>query len=122
MPAPMQDKYEVFTNTIDNRYAVSKFNFTLPSLLCFDFLANYNLHENGRTETAKTFTDKGLTMTEDRRGQLTIGVTFAPPPLNPNVSIFSEKPPILRLYKGCSTYCEIIVAGKMEDGEELFWD
>jgi hypothetical protein len=91
MPAPMQDKYEVFTNTIDNRYAVSKFNFTLPSLLCFDFLANYNLHENGRTETAKTFTDKGLTMTEDRRGQLTIGVTFAHPPSKSQCFYFFRK-------------------------------
>jgi hypothetical protein len=44
-----------------------KFNFFLPSLRCFNFFATHNLHTNSWTETAKTFTDKGLTMTKDRR-------------------------------------------------------
>jgi hypothetical protein len=51
VPAPPQDK----------------FNFFLPALRCFNFFATHNRHKNSWTETAKTFTDKGLTMTEDRR-------------------------------------------------------
>ena len=45
----------------------NKFNFFLPSLRCFKFFATHNRHKNSWTETAKTFTDKDLTMTEDRR-------------------------------------------------------
>jgi hypothetical protein len=48
VPAPPQDK----------------FNFFLPSLRCFNFFAIHNRHKNSWTET---FTDKDLTMTEDRR-------------------------------------------------------
>lgn len=44
-----------------------KFNFFLPSLRCFNFFASYNRHKNSWTETAKTHTGQGLTMTEDRR-------------------------------------------------------
>jgi hypothetical protein len=44
-----------------------KFNFFLPSLRYFNFFATHNRHKNSWTETAKTFTDKGLTMSEDRR-------------------------------------------------------
>ena len=51
VPAPPQDK----------------FNFFLPSLRCFNFFATHNRYKNSWTETAKTFTDKDFTMTEDRR-------------------------------------------------------
>ncbi len=51
MPAPHQDK----------------FNFFLPSLRCFNFFATHSRHKNSWTETAKTPTGQGLTMTEDRR-------------------------------------------------------
>lgn len=44
-----------------------KFNFFLPSLRCFNFFATHNRHINSWTETAKTHTEQGLTMTEDRR-------------------------------------------------------
>lgn len=44
-----------------------KFNFFLPTLRCFNFFATHSRHKNSWTETAKTITDKGLTMTEDRR-------------------------------------------------------
>ena len=46
---------------------VKKFNFFLPSLQCFNFFATHNRHKSSWTETAKSFTDKGLTKTEDRR-------------------------------------------------------
>jgi hypothetical protein len=51
VPAPPQDK----------------FNFFLPSLRYFNFFATHNRHKNSWTETAKIFTDNGLTMAEDRR-------------------------------------------------------
>ena len=51
MPAPRQDK----------------FNFFLPSLRCFNFFATLSQHINSWTETAKTHTGQGLTMTVDRR-------------------------------------------------------
>ena len=51
VPAPSQDK----------------FNFFLPSLRYFNFFATHNRYKNSWTETAKTFTDKDFTMTEDRR-------------------------------------------------------
>ena len=51
VPAPPQDK----------------FNFFLPSLRCFNFFATHNRHQNSWTETAKTHTGQGFTMTEDRR-------------------------------------------------------
>jgi hypothetical protein len=51
MPAPSQDK----------------FNFFLPSLRCFNFFATHSRHKNSWTETAKTFTGQGLTMTVVRR-------------------------------------------------------
>lgn len=51
VPAPPQDK----------------FNFFLPSIRCFNFFATHNRHKNSWTETAKTLTGQGLTMTEDRR-------------------------------------------------------
>jgi hypothetical protein len=38
------------------------------------------------------------------------------------VQFFQKKRPILRPCEECSTYCEIKVAGKMEDAEGLFWD
>jgi len=44
-----------------------KFNFFLPSLRYFNFFATHNRHKNSWAETAKTFTDTDLTMTEDRR-------------------------------------------------------
>ncbi len=44
-----------------------KFNFFLPSLRCFNFFATHKRHRNSWTETAKTFTGQGLTMTENRR-------------------------------------------------------
>lgn len=44
-----------------------KFNFFLPSLRCFNFFATHSRHKNSWTETAKPFTDKDLTMPEDRR-------------------------------------------------------
>jgi hypothetical protein len=44
-----------------------KFNFFLPSLRCFNFFATHNRHKNKWTDTAKTHTGQGLTMTEDRR-------------------------------------------------------
>ena len=50
-----------------------KFNFFLPSLRCFNFFATHNRHKNSWTETAKTFTDMGLTMTEDIRPACNIG-------------------------------------------------
>jgi hypothetical protein len=51
MPAPRQDK----------------FNFFLPSLRCFNFFATHSRHISSWTETAKTYTGQGLTMTVDRR-------------------------------------------------------
>lgn len=51
VPAPTQDK----------------FNFYLPALRCFNFFATHSRHKNSWTKTAKTLTDKELTMTEDRR-------------------------------------------------------
>jgi hypothetical protein len=51
LPAPRQDK----------------FNFFLPSLRCFNFFATHSRHISGWTETAKTHTGKGLTMTVDKR-------------------------------------------------------
>ena len=51
MPAPRQDK----------------FNFFLPSLRCFNFFATHSQHIHRWTETAKTHTGQGLTMTVDRR-------------------------------------------------------
>ena len=51
VPAPLQDK----------------FNFFLPSLRCFNFFATHNRHKHSWTETAKTHTGQGLTMTADRR-------------------------------------------------------
>jgi hypothetical protein len=47
--------------------SLDKFNFYLPSLRCFNFFSTHNRHKNSWTETAKTFTDSDLTMTEDRR-------------------------------------------------------
>ena len=44
-----------------------KFNFFLPSLRYFNFFATHNRHKNRWTETAKTNTGQGLTMTKDRR-------------------------------------------------------
>lgn len=58
VPAPPQDK----------------FNFFLPSLRCFNFFATHNRHKNSWTETAKTFTDSDLTMTEDRRPAYNMGL------------------------------------------------
>jgi hypothetical protein len=51
VPAPPQDKFIFF----------------VPSLRCFNFFATHSQHKNSWTETAKTFNDKELTMTEDRR-------------------------------------------------------
>ena len=51
MPAPRKDK----------------FNFFLPSLRCFNFFATHSRHISSWTETAKTYTGQGLTMTVDRR-------------------------------------------------------
>lgn len=44
-----------------------KFNFFLPSLRCFNFFATNNRHKNSWTETAKTHTGQGFTMTKDKR-------------------------------------------------------
>ena len=44
-----------------------QFNFFLPSIRYFNFFATHNRHKNSWTETAKTLTGQGLTMTEDRR-------------------------------------------------------
>jgi|APTNR8051073442_1049403.scaffolds.fasta_scaffold30723_2 hypothetical protein len=44
-----------------------KFNFFLPSLRCFNFFATLGRHKNSWTETSKTHTGQGLTMTEDKR-------------------------------------------------------
>ncbi len=49
MPDPRQDKFKFF----------------LPSLRCFNFFATHIRHKNSWTKTAKTFTDRDLTMTED---------------------------------------------------------
>jgi hypothetical protein len=51
VPAPTQDK----------------FNFFLPALRCFNFFATHSRNKYSWTETAKTFTNNELTMTEDRR-------------------------------------------------------
>lgn len=51
VPAPPQDK----------------FNFFLPSLRCFNFFATHKRHKNSWTETAKTLTGQGFTMTADKR-------------------------------------------------------
>jgi hypothetical protein len=58
MPAPRQDK----------------FNFFLPSLRCFNYFATHSRHISSWTETAKTYTGQGLTMTEDRRPACNTGL------------------------------------------------